>query len=378
LLICSYTFTIFLMSDALQKTITLILLIVLGLILRGKFKNKEQLNGIKEIVLSVALPATIFIALMKIQVDSTLFFIPLAALAFNFFMYYASPVAFGFFGVEKDSSTARTLVMLLPSLAPGLSAFPFIAEFLGEEGLAKAAMADVGNKFFVLIFLYIIAMNMFLKNSVNEEANLSRKIKDLLLSLVKEPINILLVLAITLLSFGVSYKTLPSVVADLFDKTSAMMTPLVLIFIGLAVQLKEGRKRLVMSMLTFRAGITLLFSAALIALFNLSDPTMVLLAVVVPLSSASFWPFAHISVFNLREEAKGMSKERRTFDVELAVLILAFSLPMSTILILGILSTGTMFTHLSTIVTAGVILTALGTVPNLVAKAMFKAAPSEA
>jgi hypothetical protein len=29
-------------------------------------------------------------------------------------------------------------------------------------------------------------------------------------------------------------------------------------------------------------------------------------------------------------------------------------------------------------VTAGVILTALGTVPNLVAKAMFKAAPSEA
>ena len=73
-----------------------------------------------------------------------------------------------------------------------------------------------------------------------------------------------------------------------------------------------------------------------------------------------------------------MSKERRTFDVELAVLILAFSLPMSTILILGILSTGTLFTHLSTIVTAGVVLTALGTVPNLVAKAMFKAAPSEA
>lgn len=366
------------MSEALQKTITLILLIVLGLILRGKFKNKEQLNGIKEVILSVALPSTIFIALMKINVDSTLFIIPLAALAFNFFMYWVSPLAFSFFGVEKDSSTGRTLIMLLPSLAPGLSAFPFIAEFLGEEGLAKAAMADVGNKFFVLIFLYIIAMNMFLKNSVNEEANLSQKIKSLLLSLLKEPINILLILAIILLSFGISYKTLPWVVSDLFDKTSAMMTPLVLIFIGLAVQLKEGRKRLVMTMLTLRAGITLLFSAALIALFHLTDPVLISLAVVVPLSSASFWPFAHISVFNLREEAKGMSKERRTFDTELAVLVLAFSLPFSTMLILGILSTGALFTHLSTIIIAGVTLTALGIIPSLIVRLLFKHAPFEA
>ncbi|TDB65968.1 AEC family transporter [Arundinibacter roseus] len=366
------------MSEALQKTITLILLIVLGLILRGKFKNKEQLNGIKEIVLSVALPATIFIALMKIQVDSTLFFVPLAALAFNFFMYFVSPMAFGFFGVEKDSATARTLIMLLPSLAPGLSAFPFIAEFLGEEGLAKAAMADVGNKIFVLVFLYVIAMNMFLKNSGDEDSNLGKKIKSLLLSLIQEPINILLVLAMVLLSVGINYKTLPSVVTDLFDKTSAMMTPLVLIFIGLAVQLKEGKKRLVVSILFFRAGITLLFSAALIGIFNLNDPTMVLLAVVVPLSSASFWPFAHISVFNLREEAKGLSKERRTFDTELAVLILAFSLPFSTVLILGILSTGTLFLHLSTIVISGLVLIGLGTIPGLIAKSLLKTSTSEA
>lgn len=365
------------MGDALQKTITLILLIALGLLIRGKIKNKEQLNGIKEIILSVALPATIFIAMMKIHVESSLFFIPIAALAFNFFIFYCAPLAFNFFGVEKNSATGRTLMMLLPSLAPGLSAFPFIAEFLGEQGLAKAAMADVGNKFFVLIFLYIIAMNMFLRNSVNEETNVREKVKGLLLSLVKEPINILLVLAIALLSFGVSYATLPSVIADLFDKTGAMMTPLVLIFIGLAVQLKEGRKRLVMTMLMFRAGVSLFFSAALISLFGLIDPTLILLAVVLPLSSASFWPFAHISVFNLREEAKGMSKERRTFDVELAVLILAFSLPFSTILILGVLSTGQMFTHLPTILIAGVVLTALGVIPNLIGKTAYSTAPSE-
>jgi predicted permease len=360
------------MSIALQKTVTLILLIGLGLILRSKFKNKEQVNGIKELILSVALPSTIFIALMKIHVDMSLLIVPFLALAFNFFMYFVIPFAYPLFGIEKDSSTGRTLLLLLPSLAPGLSSFPFIAEFLGEDSLALSAMADVGNKFFVLIFLYIVAMNLFLRNSVNETANASEKIKSLLISLIQEPINILLVLALILLSFGVSYQTFPAVLVSFFDKTSALMTPLVLIFIGLAVQLREGKKRMVMNLLILRAGLSLLFSAALIALLRIQEPNLVLLAVVLPLSSASFWPFAHISVFNLREDAAGMSKERRTFNMELAVLTLAFSLPFSSGLILGILTTGRLFTDISVIVSAGLLMIGLSVASSIVRMAYLR------
>ena len=357
------------MNEALQKTLTLLLLIALGLVLRSKFKKKEQTDGIKEMVLSVALPSTIFIALMKVQVDTALLVVPIATLAFNFFMYFTLPFVLPLFGVEKDSPTGRTLLMLLPSLAPGLSCFPFIAEFLGDKSMAMAAMADVGNKFFVLIFLYVVAMNMFLKNSVSESANFKEKIKSLLLNLIKEPINIIIVTAIVLLSLGLNYKSLPSVVADLFDKTSAMMTPLVLLFIGLAVQLKEGNKRLVASILLFRAGLTMLFSSMLIALIGITEPTMVLLAIVLPLSSASFWPFAHLSAFNLREETLGLTKERRTFNMQLSVLVLAFSLPFSTLLILGILSTGTFFAHLPTLVITGLLLISGGLATNLLGKA---------
>lgn len=360
------------MSDALQKAFTLLLLIVLGLVLRSKFKNKQQTDGIKEMVLSVALPSTIFIALMKVTVDSKLIIVPALTLVFNFFMYFITPLALSFFGVEKDSPTGRTLVMLLPSLAPGLSCFPFIAEFLGQESVAMAAMGDVGNKFFVLIFLYVVALNMFLKNAKSEEANLSTKIKSLLLNLVKEPINIIIASALILLSLGVSFKSLPAIIADMFDKTSAMMTPLVLIFIGLAVQLKQRKKRLISSLLIFRAGVTMLFSAAVISVLGIHDPTMVLLAVAIPLSSASFWPFAHISAFNLREENSGLPKERRTFDAELAVLVLAFSLPFSTLLILGILSAGTFFAHLPTLIITGLIFIGIGIIPNLIGKASVK------
>ena len=360
------------MSMALQKTVTLLLLIGLGLILRSKFKNKEQVNGIKELILSVALPSTIFIALMKIHLDMSLLIIPFLALAFNFFMYLVIPFTYPLFGIDKDSSTGRTLLLLLPSLAPGLSSFPFIAEFLGEDSLALSAMADVGNKFFVLIFLYVVAMNMFLRNSVNETANAKEKIKSLLISLIQEPINILLILALLLLSLGLNYQTLPSVVISFFDKTSAMMTPLILIFIGLAVQLREGKKRMVMNILVLRAGLSMLFSAAIIALLRVQEPSLILLAVVLPLSSASFWPFAHISVFNLREDTAGMSKERRTFNMELAVLTLAFSLPFSTALILGILTAGTLFTDSTVIVSTGLLMIGISVASSLVRMAYLR------
>lgn len=360
------------MTDALQKAITLLLLIAIGFLLRTKFRHKEQSNGIKEMVLAVALPASIFIALMKIDVDSNLIFVPILTLAFNFFIYAIAPFAFPFFGIDKDSPTGRTLIMLLPSLAPGLSCFPFIAEFLGQKSVAMAALGDVGNKFFVLIFLYIVALNMYLKNSKSEETKLSEKIKTLLLSLVKEPINIIIISAAILLSFGINFKTLPMIIQEVFDKTSAMMTPLVLLFIGLAVQLKQSKKRLIMSLLVFRAGLTMLFSATMITLLNITDATLVLLALVIPLSSTSFWPFAHISAFNQLEDAKDVHKEKRTFSIDLAVLIMAFSLPFSTLLILGILSTGTLFANTSTIYIAGLALTTLGILPTFFSRKLVR------
>ncbi|MBC6490545.1 hypothetical protein ACFSQD_09480 [Flavihumibacter stibioxidans] len=353
------------MNPALQKTMTLLLLIALGMLLRTRIWKQEALGGLKEIILSVALPSTIFIALMKIEMDSTLLVVPLLMLLFNLLLYYLVPLAFPLFGLEKNSADSRTLMMLVPSLAPGLSCFPFIAEFLGEQPLAIAALADVGNKFFVLIFLYIMALNMFLGNGAREPVNFTGKIRSLLLSLLKEPVNMLILLAVILLLSGIRFNTLPSPFAELADKTSALMTPLVLIFIGLAVQWKESRKKLVVSILLLRAGITMLFSAFIISVMHLSDTSMILLAVVVPLSSASFWPLAHITVFHQREDQSGLPVESRSFDPELAVLVLAFSLPLSTGIILGILSSGEVFTRPLVLVLSGGILVLAGAIPHI-------------
>ena len=77
------------MNFALQKTLELVLIIGLGLLLQKKVA-KQDLKGIKTLILSVALPATIFVALLKIKLDSSLLIFPLLALVFNFVMAFAT------------------------------------------------------------------------------------------------------------------------------------------------------------------------------------------------------------------------------------------------------------------------------------------------
>ncbi|HEY9117186.1 MAG TPA: hypothetical protein VIN11_05130 [Roseivirga sp.] len=354
------------MDPAIAKTLTFLSFILIGVLLKKKFSNKEQVNGLKNIILTIALPSTIFVALMGVEINSTMLVFPLLALAFNFVIFILTPLLIKLLGINPNTSKGRTLKLLLPSLAPGLSCFPFILEYLGETSLADAALADVGNKFFVLIFLYVIAMNMFYQINENKDSGSKGKMKELLLSLIAEPINIIIVLALVLLSLGFNFETLPAFISDVFSRLSLIMTPLVLVFIGLAVKLRKESFWPVFNVLLVRAGITLIFSALVIFGFGLKETNAILLAIVFPLSSCSFWPFAHMSVFNKKEKESG-----KTFDIEYAVLVLALSLPISTILILGILSSGSFFANPAVSALSGVVLIAFVLVGQLIKKLSF-------
>lgn len=343
------------MDPALQKTFTFLSFILLGFLLKSKFNSKEQVNGIKSFILTIALPSTIFVALMGVEMSASMLVFPILALAFNFVIYFITPPLLKVVGVDNDSAKGRTLRLLLPSLAPGLSCFPFILEYLGEKSLADAALADVGNKFFVLIFLYVMAMNMFYRIHHSAKTSSKGKIKELLMSLVREPINLVIIIAIALLSLGFNFDRLPVFIGDTFSRLSLIMTPLVLFFIGLAVKLKKESLWAILNILLLRAGVTLLIGTGLVLLLGVQDTSTILLMMVFPLSSCSFWPFAHLSVFSKRE--KNSSK---TFDTEYAILVLALSLPISTLMILGILSSGEFFARPEVSATSGCIL--LGTV----------------
>jgi hypothetical protein len=331
------------MNFALQKTFELLLIIGLGLLLQKKIA-KQDLKGVKTLILSVALPATIFVALLKIELKGTLLVFPLLALTFNLVMLLTSKYFLTKTLPKKENAKKRTLMMLLPSLAPGLSCFPFIVVYLGDDSLALAALADVGNKIFGLILLYILAMHWYhLRSIKNKKASTRSKMNSLVLSLIKEPINIVIVLGLILLVLGLTLSSLPEFLQNTVLSMKVLMTPLVLLFIGMAVRVNSKEFGVILSMLLRRAGITFCLSALVAFLIPSLTPALLLLLVVFPQSSCSFWPFAHMSAINSMEDKDG--KEDPTFDINFGVNILACSLPLSTLLIIGIFSFNEFFVN---------------------------------
>jgi hypothetical protein len=331
------------MSAAFTKTISLLFLIGLGYLFQKKIKNKDQREGIKTLILSIALPSTILIALLQIKFDSDLIIIPFLSLGFNIIMYLLMeklplrPV----FNIPV--SQYRTLIMLIPSLAPGLSCFPFIMEYSGQGPLAMAALADVGNKVFVLIISYTIAMKWYYEVN-HEHAGVGRtKIRDLLLALINEPVNIVIVAALVMLSFGLAYNALPEALTLGIDRLSLMMTPLVLLFIGLSMKLTWDQVKTIFSFLFFRAAIAFAISGLVLYFFPVTDIPTILLIVVFPQSACSFWPYAHMAAVGQMENKLSETKMNRTFDQDFAMNVLACSMPFSVVLIMLIYASGDFF-----------------------------------
>ncbi len=354
------------MNIALQKTVELLLIIAIGFLLQKKLPNRESLKGIKVLILSIALPATIFLALLKINLQSSLLFLPIMALAFNLMMFGAAYFLLPYLFPAKDEAANRTQSLLLPSLAPGLSCFPFIVAYLGDDQLALAALADVGNKFFGLILLFIIATYWYRKRSVvKTQSSQINKIKDLFKSLGSEPINIVIFVALGLLIGGFKLTDLPLVAQNIAGKLSAMMVPMILLFIGLSVRIGLSEFGKVIQLLTWRSGMAFLISGiALMVIPDLALP-MALLLIVFPQSSCSFWPYAHMcTVANMEEKD---SQEKPTFDQDVAINMLACSLPFSTCVIVAIFYIGEPIAHSLYILTIGIVMIAITVIPKLAA-----------
>lgn len=331
------------MSSAITKTISLLLLIFIGYFFQSKIKSKDQREGIKILILSLALPATILIALLQINFETDLILIPVMSLAFNLIMHVMIdklPLQ-SFFNLQKNQH--RTLVMLIPSLAPGLSCFPFIIEYSGQGPLAMAALADVGNKIFVLVISYTIAMKWFYEVNKANTGVAKMRTKDMVLAMLNEPVNIVIVVSIIMLAFGLNYQSFPSAIALSIDRLSVIMTPLILLFIGLSMKLTWAQVKTIFSFLFFRSGVAFALSAAVLYFFPVNDISTMLLIVVFPQSACSFWPYAHMSAVGQIENKLPGDKKVRTFDQDFAMNVLACSMPFSVILIMIIYASGDYF-----------------------------------
>ena len=91
-----------------------------------------------------------------------------------------------------------------------------------------------------------------------------------------------------------------------------------------------------------------------------------LLAVVFPQSAVSFWPFAHMSAIRKFEHENEAQKHNPTFDLELGINVLAVSMPFSTLLILGVFTSGSYFTSPVHVLSIGGLLVGAALLPKAI------------
>lgn len=319
-----------------EKTISFFILILIGVLFRGKVKNKEQKDTIKTLILAIALPAVIFSALLKIDLSSSLIYPPLLVLSLNFILFlsvrWVLPIIMG---KNTPEANKRTLMLMLPSLAPYLSCFPFLAEFSNDTIIGIAAIADTGNKIFILIFLYLLAMYWaYGKQIFGKKETQYNKLIDTLL----QPINLSIVIALAASLLGIRLETIPVYFQESLTYLRNLLTPTIMIFIGLAVKVKGKQLKSILGFLLWRSAIAYALSALAVGLFNFDFAT-VLLVVAFPQSSCSFIPYAQMSIFSNRQD-----KTKELFNPALALSILAISLPFSALTIVWIYSSGNFFT----------------------------------
>ena len=68
------------MSSIASEITVFFILILLGFLLKFKFNKPDFKNGLKLYILNIALPATIFISIVSVQINSKYLLFPLIAL----------------------------------------------------------------------------------------------------------------------------------------------------------------------------------------------------------------------------------------------------------------------------------------------------------
>ena len=146
-----------------------------------------------------------------------------------------------------------------------------------------------------------------------------------------------------MLTLGLNFSAIPQIIGLNIDRFSLLMTPLILLFIGLSMRLTWAHVKTIFAFLFFRSGIAFAISGLVLYFFPAKDIPTLLLIVVFPQSACSFWPYAHmVSVGDIENKLPGERSER-TFDQEFAMNVLACSLPFSVVLIMLVYSLGDFF-----------------------------------
>lgn len=250
------------MSEVIGKLVPVILIIVLGIFLRRKqIISLEAINGLKQLITKVALPAVLFLSFSKSKIESAYVIIFAAVFVMCCMLYVI--------GMLFNKKVPR---LFNEQFAPGfftgfelgMVGIGLFTALWGIERLPVLMLIGLGHELFIW-FVYVPLLEYRNSGTFN--------LKGTLQSFVLSPIIIAIVAGIAVNLLGLSEEMLQNSVGAGSIQTltllSQMTSPLILIVIGHSIVLKEVKVKKVISYITARVLCTGLIGIAALALIHI-------------------------------------------------------------------------------------------------------------
>ncbi|UCE13751.1 MAG: AEC family transporter [Candidatus Heimdallarchaeota archaeon] len=290
--------------NILEIVFPIISLFVLGVILTqlGLF-NLDDANILIRLAFYVSLPALILKGIPVVEISAEFLFLPLIAMITILIMFLTSTFVSSFLNFERKTQGVFIIGTMILNLGFNV---PFVIAAYGDEGFARAAFLDIGNILLVLSLTYYIAQK---HGSELEPPSFFNK------KLITSPPLIALILALILNFFEV---TLDPLLINLFDLLGALLTPLLMISIGIYFNPRFQNLLPAISVVCIRMGLGLVLGFFAVLILNLDD----LSNKIVIISTAAPVGFNTLTFASLED-----------LDREFAANVLSISIPVGICLI---------------------------------------------
>merc|ERR1719353_6956 len=172
-----------------QKTLELAVITAFGFWLRTKLSSKDA-GVVQKLLLSALVPAVIFTSLcsVKVGIDSLAYVVGGVGLVLLQIIvgHLAAYTVFGFNTstmTKKALELRRTAVMEMGTMAPALSVFAFVTEFVGPAFTGLAALIDLPSKAYMLLIMPSVLKAKASKAAVDPPATSGGSLKAIMTQL---------------------------------------------------------------------------------------------------------------------------------------------------------------------------------------------------
>lgn len=268
--------------EAFSRVLPVLLLVGLGVLIRRRgFLRATTIDDLRKTVLNITLPAALFMAMLKVDVEARFAVIVAAVFGACLVILLVAPYLRRPAGIR-----ATSMPNLMAGFEAGMLGYALYGALFGTAALYRFAIVDIGQVLFVFFILAPVVMR--------RTSGVGAPLRDSIIGFARTPVIIAIVAGIVGgaidLEATLREPDLGDALLVTLELLAAMTTPLIAIVLGYSTSLRLGRLRDPMRTLAVRmpiwVGLALVFNIvvvdALLGLDRLFQAAVMTMAILPP------------------------------------------------------------------------------------------------